>query len=137
MGLHVYWENDQKVIIRQVYDLTWTWDEYLAAFEKIRQLGGEVNCPIGMISELGNIRSVPPNAILYGARGIRSLPSNIVLTVMVTPSQLAQSLLKVILKATQFKNIQTAQTVEDARQMITEKRKSVLVESVTEREHRI
>jgi hypothetical protein len=133
MGLHVYWENDQKMIIRQVYDLTWTWDEYLAAFAKIRQLGQEVDYPIGMISELGNIRSVPPNAILYGARGIRSLPSNIVLTVMVTPSHLAQSLLKIILTATQFKNIETAQTVETAREMILEKRKADLAETTTER----
>ena len=121
MGLHIYWEDDQKIIIRQVYDLTWTWDEYLAAFEKIRQLGNEVDYPIGMISEIGNIRSVPPNAILYGARGIRSLPSNIILTVMVTSSPLALSLLKVILTATQFKNIQTAATVADARRMINDK----------------
>src|SRR4051812_8882902 len=105
MGLHVYWENEQKIIIRQVYDMTWTWDEYLAAFEKIRQLGREVDYPIGMISQLGNIRNVPPNAIVYGARGIRSLPPNIVLTVMVTPSQLAQSLLNIIMKVAQFKNI--------------------------------
>jgi hypothetical protein len=141
MGLRVYWENDDKIIIRQIYDMTWTWDEYLAAFAKIRQLGCEVNYPIGMVSELGNIRSVPPNAILYGARGIRSLPPNIVLTVMVTPSQLAHSLLSIILKATQFKNIQTAQTIEAAREMILEKRKRVLAENMggtaTEREHRI
>src|SRR4051812_44265687 len=106
MGLYVYWEDQQKIIIRQVYDLTWTWDEYLAAFEKIRQLGQEVDYPIGMISEIGQIRSVPPNAILYGAKGIRSLPTNLVLTVMVTSSPLALSLLKLILTATQFKNIE-------------------------------
>ena len=130
MGLRVYWENDQRIVIRQIYDMTWTWDEYLASFAKIRQLACEVNDPIGMIAELGNIRSVPPNAILYGARGIRSLPPNIILAVMVTPSQLAQSLLTVILKATQFKNIQTAPTIEEAKEMILEKRTRVLAEAV-------
>ena len=126
MGLHVYWEDEQKMIIRQVYDLTWTWDEFLAAFEKIRQLGSEVDYPIGMISEIGRIRSVPPNAILYGARGIRSLPSNIVLTVMVTSSSLALSLLKVILVVGQFENIKTAATVENARHIIVEKRATLM-----------
>ncbi len=126
MGLHIYWEDEQKVIIRQVYDMTWTWDEYLEAFEKIRQLGNEVDYPIGLIAELGNIRSVPPNAIVYGARGIRSLPSNIVLSVMITPSLLAKSLLNIILKASQLKNVQTAPTVDDARLMIVEKRKAEL-----------
>jgi len=126
MGLRIYWEDEQKVIIRQVYDMTWTWEEFLAAFEKIRQLGAEVNYPIGLIAELGNIRSVPPNAIVYGARGIRSLPNNIILSVMVTPSTLAQSLLKVILSATQFPNIQTATSVDEAHRMITEKRKTAL-----------
>ena len=126
MGLHIYWEDEQRIIIRQVYDMTWTWDEFLKAFEKIRELGREVDYPIGMISELGNIRSVPPNAIVYGARGIRSLPPNIALTVMVTHSQLAQSLLNIIMKAAQFKNIQTAQTVEAAHEMVIERRNAVL-----------
>ena len=127
MGLHVYWEDEQKIIIRQVYDMTWTWDEFLAAFAEIRRLGGEVDYPIGMISEIGRIRSVPPNAILYGARGIRSLPTNITLTVMVTSSPLALSMLKVILTVTQIQNIQTALSVEAARQMITEKRRIQMV----------
>ncbi len=122
MGLHIYWEDEQKIIIRQVYDMTWTWDEYLAAFAKIRQLGNDVDYPIGLIAELGNIRNVPPNAVVYGARGIRSLPSNLVLSVMVTSSQLAQSLLHIILVAGQFKNVTTATSVDKARLMITEKR---------------
>jgi len=130
MGLRVYWEDEQKIIIRQVYDLTWTWDEFLAAFENIRQLAREVDYPIGMISEIGHIRSVPPNAIVYGARGIRSLPTNIDLTVMVTSSLLALSLLRVILNVGQFQNIQTASTVEDARQMIMEKRKAEMSQSI-------
>jgi hypothetical protein len=130
MGLHVYWEDEQKIIIRQVYDLTWTWDEYLDAFAKIRQLANEVDYPVGLLAEVGRIRSVPPNAILYGARGIRSLPSNIVLAVMVSSSPLALSLLNVILTATQFKNVQTASTVEHAKQMITDKRQSELTKVV-------
>jgi hypothetical protein len=124
MGLHVFWEDETKQIIRQVYDMTWTWDEYLAAFERIRQLAGEVDYPIGMVSQLDNIRNVPPNAILYGARGIRSLPSNLILTVMVTPSSLAHSLLKLILMAGQFENITTAKSVEEAHRLIAAKKQT-------------
>lgn len=122
MGLHVFWEDETKQIIRQVYDMAWTWDEYLAAFESIRELASEVDYPVGMISELGNIKNVPPNAILYGARGIRSLPSNLTLTVMVTPSSLAHSLLKLILMAGQFENVVTAKSVEEAHRLIAAKR---------------
>ena len=130
MGLHVNWEDEQKIIIRQVYDLTWTWDEYLAAFAKIRQLANEVDYPVGRLAEVGRIRSVPPNAILYGARGIRSLPSHIVLAVMVSSSPLALSLLNIILTATQFKNVQTAPTIEASKQMIADKRQAELTEIV-------
>ena len=131
MGLHIFWDDEQKLILRQAYDLTWTWEEYLAAFAKIRELASEVDYPIGMISEIGMIKSVPPNAILYGARGIRSLPSNIVLTVMVTESQLALSLLNIILTATQFKNIETAKTAETANRMIMDKLNVQVRESVS------
>lgn len=131
MGLHIFWDDEQKLILRQAYDLTWTWEEYLAAFAKIRELASEVDYPIGMISEIGMIKSVPPNAILYGARGIRSLPSNIVLTVMVTESQLALSFLNIILTATQFKNIETAKTAETANRMIMDKLNVQVRESVS------
>lgn len=123
MGLPVFWEDETKQIIRQVYDITWTWDEYLAAFEKIRQLASEVDYPVGMISELDNIKNVPPNAIIYGACGIRSLPINLILTVMVTPSSLAHSLLKLILMAGQFENVITAKSVEEAHRLIAAKQK--------------
>jgi hypothetical protein len=67
---------------------------------------------------------------LYGARGIRSLPSNIVLAVMVSSSPLALSLLNVILTATQFKNVQTASTVENAKRIIADKRQAELTKVV-------
>ena len=121
MGLQVFWEDETRQIIRQVYEMTWTWEEYLAAFEKIRELASEVDYPIGMVSELDNIKNVPPNAILYGARGIRSLPPNLALTVMVTPSSLAHSLLKLILIAGQFENVTTAKSVGDAYRLIAAK----------------
>ena len=121
MGLRIFWDDEQKLMLRQVYDLTWTWEEYLAAFAKLQELANEVDYPIGLLSEIGMIKSLPPNAILYGARGIRSLPSNIVLTVMVTESQLALSLLSIILTATQFNNVETAKTVDVAKQMIMDR----------------
>lgn len=118
MGLHIFWDNEQKLIIRQVYDLTWTWDEYLEAFRQIRVLAAEVDYPVGLLAELGKIRSVPPNAVVYGARGIRSLPNNIVLSVMVTESQLAHSLLKLVLTAIQINNVVTAPNYEAAKQRL-------------------
>ena len=121
MDIHVYWEDDQKIIIRQVYDMTWTWEEFVAAIEEIRRLESEVAHPIGMISEIGRIKSVPSNAILHGSRAIRRLPEDIVLTVVVTTSPLILSLLSVILTLTQFKNIKTAPSVTVARLMIMRK----------------
>lgn len=115
MGIAVMWDTELKEIICQNYELEWDWDEYQAAFAKTCQLAHEVEYPIGLIAEVADMKHIPPGAIIHGARAIFSLPSNIVLSVVITRSGLAKSILNLILRATQFKNVIYATNRDEAR----------------------
>lgn len=117
LKITVEWDNTQKTIIRQVYGLTWDWDEYLASFAEIARLAAEVDHRIGIVAEAGAIRRIPGNALRYGSHAIGNLPPNVVTYVVVTPSRLSLSIIKVIQAVTRY-NLQVTTSVEAAREMV-------------------
>ena len=102
MSISTVWDSDLKRIILQKYDLKWDWNDYQHAFEITRQLAHEVEYPIGLIAEVADMKHIPSEAIIHGARAINSLPQNIALSVVITRSVLAKSILNIILMATQY-----------------------------------
>jgi hypothetical protein len=122
MSITVFWDNEQKTVIRQVYGSTWKWDEYLAAFKQLDQLASEVTHQISVIADVSQTRRIPPNAITYGSRAIRGLPTNVAFAVVVTPSPLILSLLKVILVLARFDNLYIAATEAEAQALIEAKK---------------
>lgn len=115
MVISVYWDNTEKTILRQDYGTTFDWHEYEESFAQIRRLASEVDHPIGIIADLGRIGRIPPDALMHGSRAIRELPANVSLCVVVTPSQLAMTLLRTIRVATRYEKIRVAGNIEDAR----------------------
>jgi hypothetical protein len=61
---------------------------------------------------------VPPNAIMYGSQVLRNMASNVALFVLVTPSQLVLSLIKIITTMTGYSKMTTSSSVEKARMLI-------------------
>ena len=121
MGINVDWDTNQKQIIRQNYGIHWSWDEYLEAFRRTGQLAQEVDYPIGLIAEVADLRHIPRNAVMYGSRALLGLPSNIVLSVVITRSSIAKTMLNVITKVVRFNRFTYASSVEEARQYIETK----------------
>jgi hypothetical protein len=124
VSITVDWHNPQKTILRQVYDATWSWDEYVASFRRIGALAAEVDHPIGIIAETGAVRHIPRHAIMYGSRAVKHLPPNVYLAVIVSPSAFVISMMTIIAKITRYR-WRTAATVEEA-QAILESARSAL-----------
>ena len=70
MGIAVIWDTEQKRMICQKYDLKWDWGDYQRAFEQTPQLANEVEYPIGFIAEVADMKHIPPEAIIHGARAL-------------------------------------------------------------------
>lgn len=98
-------------MLLQVYEQTWQWGEYRASFEQITQLAGEVSYPIGIIADVGGIRRIPAQAVLHGSWALRSLPSNVALSIVVTPSAFTLSLLQMIQTLTRYDKIRLARNM--------------------------
>jgi hypothetical protein len=117
VSITVEWDDLQKTIVRHVYGATWEWDEYLASFQQIAALAGEVDYRIGVLAETAAIKKIPPNAIFFGSRAIRHLPPNVVLYVVVSPSPLTIAIVRAIRSITKF-NLEIALSDDEARSMI-------------------
>jgi hypothetical protein len=119
LEITVRWDNSQKTIIRQVYSATWDWEEYLASFQRIHDLAGEVRHPIGIIAETSAIRRIPPNALVHGSQAIGGLPKHVFVYVVVSPSRLTLTIARAVAAVTRF-NLQVAETDDAARALIEE-----------------
>ena len=118
MAITVSWDNEQKTIISQVFNPPWDWEDFLAAFKRVAELAGEVDYEVSMISDMGGIEQVPANAIMSGSRAISPIPSNVVLCVLIAPSRLMVSLIKIMQSMTHYNKITTASTIERAQLLI-------------------
>jgi hypothetical protein len=118
VGITVDWYNADKTVLLQIYENTWKWEEYISSFEKIARLAGEASYPIGIIADVGGIRHIPARAVTHGSWALRSLPSNVALSVVVTPSASTLALLKMIQTITQYDKIRLAATREEARVLL-------------------
>jgi hypothetical protein len=114
----VFWDNPEKTILRQVYGTTFNWDEFQAAVAQLNRLAREVDHPISIIAEVSSLKRIPPDAIVYGSRGVRDLPANMTVCVFVTPSRLTLALVQAILAATRYEKLRIVSSLDEAYRLI-------------------
>ena len=71
MGIRVVWDNEQKTIIRHIYEGKWTVEEYYTLIDENYRQIDSVNHQVDIINDLRKMTGVPSNmtaAIRYAAR---------------------------------------------------------------------
>jgi ribosomal protein S15P/S13E len=59
MSIDVYWDNDEKTIIRQDFAGNWTKDDYFAAIDESYKMSETVNHPVDTIIDMRNNTTNP------------------------------------------------------------------------------
>ncbi|GEM_PF-6897829 len=130
MGYQVSWENDEQTVVKIKVVPPLTWDEIEAAFaqsaEMIRGLEGD-GC---LIYDAVEIASMPPAGNPIGrAQSLISLrPQNLRLFVFVGGSHLARQIVNIFDKALWLNWVATADSVEEACQLIKARSQTPLSE---------
>ena len=62
MGVWVTWDNQEKTILRYVYEGTWTWDEWYTAVENARRMMEGVDHKVYLIVDAA-CQELPPRAL--------------------------------------------------------------------------
>lgn len=85
MPISINWDNPQKTIIRNEFEGSWTWNEFVEAMDQVGKLMQTVSHPVDI---LGNMRpgNMPKtgNAIAVGRSAMLHWPANFQRLVLVT-----------------------------------------------------
>jgi hypothetical protein len=124
MGIQAVWDNEEKTIIRHVYNGKWTLEDY---YHLIADHGAMVT-PLGhtvdIINDLREAGPIPPGmatAIKYAAR---KAPANEGINVIVGANQFVKALIELVNKVagTEVTEVTHVATLEEAYAIIAEHR---------------
>jgi hypothetical protein len=118
MGITAVWDNDEKTIIRYIYDGSWTWDDFYTAFGQAYKMIDTVNHRVDIIVDVRMSSLLPQNALSRGRQLSTSTHTNQGRTIVVGANALMRSVSnifnKVYTKAADDLKISFVRTMEEA-----------------------
>ena len=94
MPMHIYFDNDEKTIIRCDSSGSWTWDEYHEAIEEIAAMIRGVSHRVDLITVPDNTATNPPGSPQpHFERALKLYPPNMGLNVLVSDNFFARAIL--------------------------------------------
>ena len=64
--IDVYWDDNEKTIVRHDYTESWTWEDYIQAANKTREMMDSVSYTVDVIMDLGERGMMPEVAFFEG-----------------------------------------------------------------------
>ncbi len=83
MGVSTQWDNEEKTVIRYVYEGRWTWDEYYPAHQEAREMTKSVEHIVHVIVDVRNSTLLPKGALTHSRSALDNKPANEGITVIV------------------------------------------------------
>lgn len=75
MGITILWDNEEKTIIRYVYEGRWVWDDLHHARVQVHEMLNTVNHPVGIIVDVRESTLVPNGALSQGRQFATTSPT--------------------------------------------------------------
>ena len=126
MAVKVYWENDEKTIIRYDFEGHWTWDDLYPEYDRAIKMEKSVDHCVDVILDMRESQSIPLSAITHVRSIAGKQPDNVGLSVLVTTNRAILTLYNVGMKIDKniAKYFAAASTIEEAYALIAEAVKS-------------
>jgi hypothetical protein len=126
VGIRAVWDNDEKTIVRHVYEGKWTLEEYYNLIGEHRIMLNDVDYTVDIINDLRIAGPVPgglASAIRYAAR---NAPANEGINVIVGANEYVKALIDLVNKTTgtDVTEVNHVATIEEAYTLIADYRAS-------------
>jgi len=126
MGIRPVWDNDEKTIVRHIYDGRWTLEDYYNLIGEHRIMLKDVDHTVDIINDLRTAGPVPggmAQAIKYAAR---NAPPNEGVNVIVGANEYVKALIELVNRTagTDVTEVTHVATLEEAYAIIAEHRAS-------------
>jgi hypothetical protein len=128
MGIRAVWDNDEKTIVRHVYEGRWMLEDYYNLIGEHRIMLNDVDHTVDIINDLRAAGPVPgglATAIRYAAR---SAPANEGINVIVGANEYVKALIDLVNKTTgaDVTQVNHVATLEEAYALIAAHRASLV-----------
>ncbi len=124
MGIRAVWDNEEKTIVRHIYEGKWTLADYYGLIDTHRAMLKDLDYEVDIINDLRSAGQTPPNmasAIRYAAR---NAPKNEGINVMVGADHYIKALIDLVNKTAgvEITEVLHVTTLEDAYMVIADHR---------------
>jgi hypothetical protein len=76
MAIRVFWDDQDKTVLRYEFSGLWTWDEFHAAMRQGWAMLDSVQHPVDVINDFSVCDFVPPNSLSHFVRAARRTHPN-------------------------------------------------------------
>ena len=124
MSIELIWYDEDKTVLRHLYDGHWTPQEFIAAVNESRRLLLDVDHPVDLIIDMRTAEGPPSGINSAYQYADRMVPDNQRLIVMVNPTEYMQAYNQVVGKIAPraAQNRYVVETLDDAVQLIIDYR---------------
>ena len=123
MNIEVVWDNEEKTIVRYVFEPTWTWDQFYAAREIAREMFATVPHKVGVIMDAPQDVLIPAKILVQGRKALKDRPEQIAFVAFVMGNTVARTLVNsfIRLAGDAGRNTYIASSLDAARAAILRK----------------
>jgi hypothetical protein len=123
MNVEVVWDNEEKTIIRYVFEPQWTWDQFYAAREIAREMFAAVPHKVGVIMDTPQDMLIPAKILVRGRKALKDRPEQVAFVTFVIGNTIARTVVNSIIRIAgeAGKNTYIAASIEAARAVILKK----------------
>ena len=120
MPIHVIWDDDEKKIIKHIYDGKWSLGEFHQAVDQNAMMVSSVPHQVDIIADLSKSAGIPSNMLSTVNRVLKKMPANQRLNVIVGADRFTTILLNVALKIVPngSTSVKIVPTLEEAYEII-------------------
>lgn len=120
MPVNVFWDNDEKTIIRAVYEGKLTAEDYYRAIDQVVDLMKSVSHEVHNIYHRKQIRSAPRNLLQIMQYAQQRLPKNIGLRIVIGGNQVTRTFVNIgrVIAPHLTEGAYFVDSVEEAHQLI-------------------
>ena len=98
MAVRVQWDNDQRTIVRYIFEGKWTWNDFYPAYNQAIEMEKSMPHRVHAIIDMRKGIGVPANVLMHVKDISDKQPDNIGLSIIVTSSSFVQSLYHIGIK---------------------------------------
>lgn len=98
MSVQIVWDNNEKTIIRFIFEGKWTWEEFYPTHYKAIDMVKSVTHRVNVIVDMRKGVSTPANVLMHIKNISDKQPPNVGLSVIVTDSSFIHSLHRIGVK---------------------------------------